>query len=155
MALYIILWVLVTSVFFSLFLQILGYAVLEIIILLIISILILSEIIRIEEREKIENIVKIEISKKLEGMEKVLNFIMKNISRMLTIDHLDELHSKITSKIERYEIEFNERLRNELNRISKKITEIENKLNELKSHSSHLHRRIENMENYIFEEEEI
>ena len=80
---------------------------------------------------------------------------MKNISKTLTIEHLEELHSRIASRIEKYEIEFNEKMKNEIEKIYKKISEIESKLNELKTHSSHLHKRIENMENYIFEEEEI
>ena len=155
MVLYTILWALVVLAFVSLALQILGYPVLEIVILLIVSVIILSELIRLEEKEELENIVRHEISGKLEGMEKVLNFMMKNISRALTVEHLDELHSRITSKIERYEVQFNERMKNELDKIAGKIIEIENKLNELKNHSSHLHRRVENMENYIFEEEEI
>lgn len=149
------LWVVIVGIFFSLVLQILGYHVMEITILLILSVLILSELIRMEEREEIENVVKSHISSRLEGMEKILNFIMKNMSKMLTVDHLNELHSRVTSKIERYEVSFNERLKNEIEKLHEKILEIENKLNELKSHSSGLHKRVESIENYIFEEEEI
>ncbi len=139
----------------SVALQFLGFRAIEITILLIISALILSEIMKVEEREEMESLVKEDFTKKLEGMEKILNYIFKKVENLLTTEHIEEIERRVCSKLETKESELKRRFKDEIGKISKKIMEIEARLNELREHSFSLHKRVESMENYIFEEEEI
>jgi hypothetical protein len=148
-------WVFVAAILFTLALHLLGYKVLEITLLLILSALVLSEIIRIEEKEELHEIIRNDIFHKLIGIERVLGYIFKSMNNVLTVEHLDTLHGKLLSKLEMHEARIDQKLKEELDKIARKIIEIENKISEMKNHSSLLTKRVENIENYLFEEEEL
>ena len=146
-------WIFIGLILVLIILQIIGYQVIEIIFLLVLSTLILLEIIRAEEHENIGNILKNDIYHRLVAIEKVLNYIFKNISNSLTLDHLDIFHNKLVKTLETRENFLKQKLKEDLEIISRKIIEVENRISELKNRSSTLHKRIENIENYLFEEE--
>ncbi len=135
--------------------QFLGFRTIEITVLLVISALLLLEIIKTEEREELENAMREEIGKKLEGMERILNYIFRKTENLLTAEHLNEIERRVELRLEHSERKLREKFREEMEEISRKIREIETRVAELKAHANSLHKRVESVENYIFEEEEL
>ncbi len=142
-------WMLAFASIFSIFLQIMGYSTLEITLLLIISSVVLLEIIRIEENEYLLESTKHEVLEKIHSIEKMVDYIFKHVLRF----HHE--NSKIENKIEEHKNYLESKINSHLDRFSRKLIEIENKISEIKSKHDLFHNRLSLLEDYIFEEEEI
>jgi len=148
-------WVVIVLALICAFLETLGYHLIQITLLLVLLALAILELIHIEEKESLEDALHRDIASRLESMERVLNYLFKNVSSMLTIEHLQELERRILSSFYIHKKELEEKFKKETDQIARKVLEIENRLSELKSHSSDLAKKLETMENYVFNEEEI
>ncbi len=146
-------WLIIAMIFVASFFQLLGYSLIEAIILLILASLVLVEILRMEEFERISEVLENEISHKIDGIERVVNYIFKNVSSTVTMEHLETLERSFKKELERKNAEVSQKMKEEMERLAGKIIEIENRLTEMKNHSDLVRKRVENIEDYLFEEE--
>ena len=146
-------WLIIAMIFVASFFQLLGYSLIEAIILLILASLVLVEILRMEEFERISEVLENEISHKIDGIERVVNYIFKNVSSTVTMEHLETLERAFKKELERKNAEVTQKMREDMERLAGKIIEIENRLTEMKNHSDLVRKRVENIEDYLFEEE--
>ncbi len=155
MALRAMFWIVIVLALACAFLETFGYHLMQITLLLVLLSIALLELVHLEEKEILEDALHRDIASRLESMERVLNYLFKNISSMLTVEHLQELERRIVNSFHAHKKELEEKFKKDTDQIAKKIIEIENRLSELKSHSSNLAKKLEIMENYVFNEEEL
>ncbi len=149
-------WALVGFSVLMLVLYILGYKTLEISLFSLVTAIILMELLRIEEGNKIVSSVKEEMLNKLESIERMVSHVFKSAIKLReNNENIEKVHYVLNTKLENHKKEVDEKLKNHLDMLAKKLIEIENKITELKSTSDVFHKRLNILEDYLFEEEEL
>lgn len=118
-------WFLSALTVIFLIIQILGYNVLEVILILILIDLVVVEISRQEQRKH-----KSEILIRLSTLENLLSNLISSLNTMPTLEHVYHITEE---SINEHKPSLRSEFKNDLDKIAEKVIEVENKLNHLKN----------------------
>lgn len=122
-------WFLGITTLIFLALQIIGYEVLEIVILLIIIDLVILEVNREMNQKRFTISLKNELMTRVGNIEKIATGILNFVNAK---PNHEDIHNIFENKIQKHKDELRNEFKENLDRISKKAIDIENKLHELR-----------------------